>query len=103
MATIGIVITIVLGISFYIMRFRWQLAYGIFEILVSLVVIFLTFYPQTNYLLLAEFSWQGWFLSKGVGVLAGIYVMVRGLDNIEKGLPPARKAKWIRTFHGAPK
>ena len=103
MATIGIVITIVLGIAFYIMRCRWQLGYGVFEVLVSLVVISLTFYPQTNYLLLAEFSWQGWFLSKSVGVLAGIYVMVRGLDNVEKGLPLVRQAKWIRTFHGAPK
>jgi hypothetical protein len=103
MATIGIVITIVLGIAFYIMRCRWQLIYGIIEILVSLVVIFLTFYPPTTYLVVAEFSWQGWFLSKSVGVLAGIYVMVRGLDNIEKGLSPARKAKWMRAFHGAPK
>jgi hypothetical protein len=103
MAIIGIVITIFLGIFFYVMRCRWQLAYGVFEVLVSLVVISLTFYPPTTYLVVAEFSWQGWFLSKSVGVLAGIYVMVRGLDNIEKGLPPAWQDKWMRAFHGAPK
>jgi len=51
--------------------------------------------------LLQEFSWQGWFLSKGVGALAGIYVMVRGLDNIEKGLPPKMRAKWVSTFYGS--
>jgi len=37
-----------------------------------------------------------------VGALAGIYVMVRGLDNIEKGLPPQSQNKWKRLFHGKP-
>jgi hypothetical protein len=82
------VVTIVLGVFFYVVRFRWQLAYGVFELLAALAIIFVTFYPQTNYLLLEESSWQGWLLRKGVGALAGIYVMVRGLDNIEKRLPP---------------
>src|SRR5258707_9921734 len=100
MALTGIILTILLGFCFYVMRCRWQLAYGVFELLVSSAIIFLTFYPQTSYLLLEEFSWQGWLLSKIVGALAGIYVMVRGLDNIEKGLPPQPLDKWKRLFHG---
>jgi hypothetical protein len=103
MALIGIVVAIIFGFFFYVMRCRWQLAYGVFELLVSSAVIFLTFYPQSSYLLLQEFSWQGWFFSKGVGALAGIYVMVRGLDNVEKGLPPKLQDQWKRVFHGIPK
>jgi hypothetical protein len=35
-------------------------------------------------------SWWGWFLPKGLGISAGIYVMLRALDNIEKGWPQSR-------------
>jgi hypothetical protein len=102
MASVGIAVTIILGVCFYVMRCRWQLAYGVLELLVSLVIIFLTFYPQTSYLLREEIFWQGWLLSMSVGALAGIYVMVRGLDNIEKGLSPQSQNKWKRLFHGKP-
>jgi hypothetical protein len=100
MAFIAIVVTILFGIGFYIVRCRWQLAYGAIEILAALVIIFVTFYPQTNYLLLEESSWESWLLRKGVGALAGMYVMVRGLDNIEKGLPPQWRGGWTRLFYG---
>jgi hypothetical protein len=102
MAWVGIILTIALGVYFYVVRCRWQLVYGAIEILAALVIIFVTFYPQTNYLLLAESSWQGWLLRKGVGALAGMYVMVRGLDNIEKGLPLRWHGGWKRLFYGKP-
>jgi hypothetical protein len=100
MAWAGIVLTTLLGVCFYVLRCRWQLIYGAFEIFAAFVVIFVTFNPQTNYLLLAEATWQSWFLRTGVGALAGIYVMVRGLDNIEKGLPPRWHGRWRRMFYG---
>jgi hypothetical protein len=45
-------------------------------------------------------AWLGWLLSKSVGTSAGIYVMVRGLDNIDKGLSPKWRGKWERIFYG---
>jgi hypothetical protein len=88
-SVIGILVTVCLGLFFYGLRCRWQLAYGL-VLAVALAVIFLTFYPQTSYLLLnADPPWGGWLLQKSVGVTSGIYVMVRGLDNIDKGLCPS--------------
>jgi len=99
MAVIGIFVTVCLGLFFYWLRCRWQLVYGLVELVVALAVIILTFYPQTNYLLQeAGPPWWGWFLSKSVGISAGIYVMVRGLDNIHNGLPPKWRCKWDRIF-----
>jgi hypothetical protein len=100
MALVAIVVTIFLGIVFYVMRCRWQLAYGVFELFASLGIIFVTFYPQTNYLLIQESSWESWLLQKGIGALAGIYVMVRGFDNIEKGMPTRWHGRWRRLFYG---
>jgi hypothetical protein len=101
MAVIGIFLTLTIGVLFYVLLCRRQLAYGLVELVVALLVIVLTFYPQTNYLLLEEEPprW-GWLLSKSVGTSAGIYVMVRGLDNIGKGLPPKWRGKWDRIFYG---
>lgn len=101
MAVIWIFVTVVFGLSFYVLRCRCQLFYGLVELVVALAVIVLTFYPQTNFLALVEGPplW-GWLLSKGVGASAGIYVMVRGLDNIHKGLPSKWRGKWERVFYG---
>jgi hypothetical protein len=79
MAVIGIIVTVAFGLLFYILRCRQRLLYGLVEFVVALAVIILTF------LLSEESSWWGWLLSKGVGTSAGIYVMVRGLDNIQQG------------------
>jgi hypothetical protein len=40
-----------LGLFFYWLRCRWQLVYGLVELVVALAVIILTFYPQTYYFL----------------------------------------------------
>jgi hypothetical protein len=95
MAVIGIFATICLGLFFYWLRCRWQLVYGLVELVVALAVIILTFYPQTNYL--QDNSSPPWW-AQSVGISAGIYVMVRGLDNIHKGLPPKWRCKWERIF-----
>ncbi len=103
MGVIWICVAISAGLSFYTLRCRNPLIYGLVELVVALAVIFLTFYPQTTYLVLeGKPSLLGWLLSKGVGTSAGIYVMVRGLDNIDKGLPPKWRGKWNRIFYGTP-
>jgi hypothetical protein len=50
MAVIGFFVTVCLGLFFYWLRCRWQLVYGLVELVVALAVIILTFYPQNNYL-----------------------------------------------------
>jgi hypothetical protein len=108
MDIILIVLTITAGLASY--RFRcWNLFYyGACEIGVAFAVIFLTFYPQSGTALITDQSvpstW-GVLLSKSVGISPGIYIMVRGLDNIDKGrpwpkwLPRNWDSLWSRVFH----
>jgi hypothetical protein len=98
MPILGIAGTIAFGVFLYWLRSSWQFLYGCVEIVVALAIIFLTFYPQTNYLQLEEFSWSGHLLSHSVGMFAGIYVLVRGLDNTEKGLSARSRENWRRVF-----
>jgi hypothetical protein len=108
MANIGLLATIAAGFFFYGLRCRQRLYYGLFEVAVALVIIFLTFHPGTVFLITEDYTWWGWLLSKGVGVLAGVYAMVRGLDNIGQGgldnigqgLPAHFRARWDRWFYG---
>ncbi|MGD0027098.1 MAG: hypothetical protein ABSC37_21165 [Xanthobacteraceae bacterium] len=104
MAVIWIFLTVAFGLLFYGLRCRCQLVYGMFELVVALAVIVVTFYPhaQASPLLVEGPSWWGGPLSHIIGVTAGIYVMVRGLDNIDKGLPPKWRGKWDRIFFGSP-
>ena len=98
METFLVVAAIGAAVFFYWIRCQTRFWYGAIEIGVAILIIFLTFYPQTNYLLLTESSPWGW-LSRAAGALAGIYVIVRGLDNIESGLKPRSRERWKRLFY----
>jgi hypothetical protein len=98
MAVLGILVTVGFGLIFYWLRSRCRLAYGAIELVVALAVIILTFYPQSYALLYQKPPLVGSLLSQSAGILAGIYVMVRALDNIHEGLGPRRRAKWERAF-----
>jgi hypothetical protein len=37
-------------------------------------------------------------LPRGIGIFSGIYIIVRGLDNIDKGLPLKFRKRWDRCF-----
>jgi hypothetical protein len=89
---------IILGFVFYLLRRHYRLAYGLIEVGIGIVVIFLTIFPQTSYLLLIEEPLFGWLLLKSAGVSAGIYVLVRGLDNVEQGLTKSWRTRWDRVF-----
>ena len=95
MAVVQILTTVGVGLFFFWLRGRYQFVYGLIELAAALIIIFLTFVPQgPAYLeLMSQPSLLGSLLSKAVGVSAGIYVLVRALDNIEKGWPP----RWERT------
>jgi hypothetical protein len=99
MGVFYMVLTIGAGVFFYWMRCRRPLWYGLCEIAVSIGVIYLTFYPGTTYLVMEEQPpLVGSTLEWIVGVLAGIYILVRGLDNLERGLPRAYQSIWNRVF-----
>jgi hypothetical protein len=98
MAAIAIPISIVVGLLLYVLRSRCRFLYGLLELVAALAVIVLTFFPQTYALLIQNPPVWGSVLSTGAGVLAGIYVMIRALDNIHAGLRPEWRAKWERVF-----
>jgi len=100
MAYIGVLMTIAAGLFFYRLRCRKRLWYGLVELAVAFVIIYLAFNPPDTVLVEEKVSWLGMNLRMIVGLLAGIYVMVRGLDNIEQGLSLERRVPWDRLFYG---
>jgi hypothetical protein len=89
------------GVLFYGIRCRKPFWYGCAEALVGISVIFIVLYPvETNYLLLAagEPSGSQVWISKATGILAGVYVLVRGLDNMSRELPPRWVPIWRYLF-----
>jgi uncharacterized membrane protein HdeD (DUF308 family) len=90
-----------IGAALYGLRCHWRLLYGSLEIVTGLVVIFFIRHPQRyGYLLLdgPDPSALGVFLSSTVTILAGVYIIVRGFDNIDQSLPVRWRAGWDRLF-----
>lgn len=75
-----IILTVLIAISLFIFRERQRISYGILEFGVGLTSIGLIFYPSFD---LKNISFD---FSFGVKYIGGIYVMIRGLDNVVKGL-----------------
>jgi hypothetical protein len=93
--------SIAAGLVFYSIRCRKPFWYGTAEAVVGLAVIYIVLYPvETNDLLLVagEPGLKEVWLSKAIGLLAGVYVMVRGLDNMSRDLPPPWMPWWDRLF-----
>jgi hypothetical protein len=65
------------GVAAYIFRARARLVYGVFEFTFGFILAARVFWPKFDYATLAATDY--------LQILAGIYVMVRGLDNIQKG------------------
>ena len=101
MANIWMLVTIMFGVFFYALRCRQRLWYGLIELAVAFIIIFLTFHPPGPIVLAVdEPTWWGTLLTRCAGSLAGVYFIVRALDNIEKGLPSQMRRGWDRLFHG---
>jgi hypothetical protein len=85
---LGLLIT---GVALYWFRGRNRLAYGIAEFLVGVCTGIMIFLPDYN---LAKITGRSFFQ-----LLAALYVMVRGLDNIGKALSGTRcHAAWKCLF-----
>jgi hypothetical protein len=98
---IYIVLTVLAGAMFYGLRCRSRFWYGVLEVVTSIVVIFVSWVPQKSYLL----AHQGTgFLNSEIGtiigIVGGIYILVRGLDNIGSDLPVRWQVLWDQIFRG---
>jgi rRNA-processing protein FCF1 len=87
-----ILLIIFIGISLYSLRGRFRLQYGIFEFIFGIVVALKVFWPEFDY---SKFKTLD-FLQ----IMAGIYVMIRGQDNIGKALMGTRFAPFWSKFSG---
>jgi hypothetical protein len=86
-----IALTIAAAIFFYWLRCRWLGWYGVSEIVVALLLIYLAFFPHTNYMLVKNSGVWDRLLTEPVKIFAGIYAFVRGCDNIVTGLRKGRE------------
>jgi hypothetical protein len=98
MGVIYILLSIVAALFFYGLRGRRPFVYGLIEFAVGLIGLTLTFYPQTSYLLIEESSFWGMTLSHDVTIVGGIYLLVRGLDNMDRDLPLGWRHHWDILF-----
>jgi hypothetical protein len=98
-------LTMIGGGVFYALRCQCRFLYGIVEICIGGLVIYLVWNPaQTNYLLINEpapYAELAKALGKAIGVVGGIYLLVRGLDNIDSDLPLVFRAKWDYIFRNS--
>jgi hypothetical protein len=81
------VLAIAIGLFLYRVRGEYPLFYGITEILVAVLAIFVSIgTPTANP------------LNAIVGILGGIYILIRGMDNMDKGLPASWRPPWDWLF-----
>ena len=82
-------LTVIVGVAFFLLRRQIRWLYGVIEIIVALLVIFFSFFPVANTLTdegSYGFGSSIYLTSAIVGRLTGVYILVRGLDNVEAGL-----------------
>jgi hypothetical protein len=69
---------VVVGVGFYVVRGRFRLFYGVNETFLGFFASVQAFVPRFEYEILTTAEW--------LQVIAGLYIVVRGLDNIGKAL-----------------
>lgn len=85
-----ITLSIMIAILLYLLRERQRIIYGIIEFGAGLSSIILIFYPSFD---LKELTFD---LSFSIKFLGGLYIMVRGIDNMVKGLSTTRTGEILR-------
>jgi hypothetical protein len=94
LTTIGACVSVWL----YKLRRTHLFRYGCIEIAVGLVVQFFAFVPLKPSISLNPQTPLDLGILTALGVLGGIYIIVRGLDNIEHDLPPTWRPRRDRWF-----
>jgi hypothetical protein len=81
------VIFAVAAVLFYRLRGKWPMTYGVIEIYAGLATLAIVTQHQT-----LDFG------TRIVSMLAAMYVIVRGLDNLSRGLSPDLAELWEAVF-----
>ncbi len=80
-----------LGVGLFWMRAKFRLTYGISEFFIGVIMTSRVVFPQFNIASIQAVT--------VLQFLGGLYVMVRGLDNVEKGLKGTRlQPRWDNWF-----
>jgi hypothetical protein len=96
-----IIPAMVSGPILYLFRSRLPFAYGLLEVVASWTIISLAIeLPNT---MPASGDPKNWvpILGKIANILGGLYITVRGLDNMDKGIPRLYRGVWNSFFHGS--
>ncbi|MGE0257305.1 MAG: hypothetical protein AB7H71_16840 [Alphaproteobacteria bacterium] len=89
---------VVVAVAFYRVR-RWnRLVFGAIEVAAGIGVIVIGEFPPSAIAGAAE-SWTlGSRAAHLLALMGGVYIVVRGLDNIDQGLPGRWRPAWGRVF-----
>ena len=91
------------AIAFSLLLYRLRcirpFQYGCIEVAVGLAVLIFTFdVPTTHYLAFDRQTVFEWGVNRIIGTMAGIYIIIRGLDNMDRDLPPSWRPLWDSFF-----
>jgi hypothetical protein len=98
MAVLYFLLSMIAAMLLFSLRRRHPFLYGILECAVGITGLMLTFYPQISYMPTLETTPLGMALSRWVAIVGGIYLLVRGLDNMERDLPRSWQPHWHALF-----
>jgi hypothetical protein len=84
-ATLCFIGLIIIGLFFYWLRRNFQCAYGICELIVALTVFYLVLYPASYAITNGDVLFISMWLGRFYGILIGVYLFVRGMDNVSNG------------------
>src|SRR6516162_1052724 len=89
---------IALGLVFYGLQSNRPSWYGGVEIFVAIVVFFLAFYPSSIGITEKDTPWFAPYVFRGYGIIAGVYLFVRGMGNIYESLSQKWQSRWDCIF-----
>jgi hypothetical protein len=84
---------ILLALLLYRLRGNRPFTYGLAEIFVGVATVWYSIHSEMP---------EPYYLAKAIALLGGIYIIVRGLDNMDRGLPQRMRPRWDRYFPKAP-
>ena len=89
-----ILILPLIGIFLFWIRSHFRLMYGLFELVIGITTAVWVFIP--------EFDYRSINLAKALQLMGGLYIIVRSLDNVTKGIKKSPfiefANKWIKIF-----
>ena len=92
---------VVVAVAFYRIRCWSRLLFGAIEIVAGIGVIIIGEFPPNAVATAANVWTLGSRAAHMLALLGGVYIVVRGLDNIDQGLPERWRPAWGRIFGDA--